>query len=185
MCTNLSRILKQNGVACSPKCMLFAEYSLLAIFDTYPASKCTTQNMYMCVCWFGSHCFTRTTLGSLKEELKKKDEQFTWAPISVYHFSRHGGSKSWLDRQLINIHIYCSWPRPFAIRPMFSRVWTSVSVYETSLYWLVEQPWPQFSSWQRKQSAFVWSQAEIIGPAAAGSAGPAPPPLFRYVCQTR
>ena len=76
----------------------------------------------------------------------------TTSTSSLY---RAGGSKFSLDRQLINIHIYCSWPRPFAIRPMFSRVWTSVSVYETSLYWLVEQPWPQFSSWQRKQSAFV------------------------------
>ena len=42
--------IKQNGVVCSPKCMFFAEYSLLAMFDTYPASKCTTQNMYTCVC---------------------------------------------------------------------------------------------------------------------------------------
>ena len=30
--------------------MFFTEYSLLAMFDTYPASKCTTQNMYMRVC---------------------------------------------------------------------------------------------------------------------------------------
>ena len=30
--------------------MFFAEYLLLAMFDTYPASKCTTQKMYMHVC---------------------------------------------------------------------------------------------------------------------------------------
>ena len=30
--------------------MFFAEYSLVAMFDTYLASKCTTQNMYTCVC---------------------------------------------------------------------------------------------------------------------------------------
>ena len=30
--------------------MFFAEYSLLAMFHTYPASKCTTQNMYTRVC---------------------------------------------------------------------------------------------------------------------------------------
>ena len=30
--------------------MFFAEYSLLAMFDTYPASKCTTQNMYTRIC---------------------------------------------------------------------------------------------------------------------------------------
>ena len=29
---------------------VFAEYSLLAMFDTYPASKCTTQNMYKRIC---------------------------------------------------------------------------------------------------------------------------------------
>ena len=30
--------------------MFFAEYSLLAMFDTYPASKCTTSDIYTCVC---------------------------------------------------------------------------------------------------------------------------------------
>ena len=30
--------------------MFFAEYSLLAMFDTYPASKCTIQDMYTRVC---------------------------------------------------------------------------------------------------------------------------------------
>ena len=52
--------------------MFFAEYSLLAMFDTYPASKCTTQNMYTCVC-AGSVVIDslRTALGSLKEERKK------------------------------------------------------------------------------------------------------------------
>ena len=53
--------------------MFFAEYSLLAMFDTYPASKCTTQNMYTCVC-AGLVVIDslRTALGSLKEERKKK-----------------------------------------------------------------------------------------------------------------
>ena len=69
--------------------MFFAEYSLLAMFDTYPASKCTTQYMYMCVC-AGLVVIDsiRTALGSLKEERKKEDEdeQFAWAMISVCHF---------------------------------------------------------------------------------------------------
>ena len=49
--------------------MFFAEYSLLAMFDTYPASRCTTQNMYTCVC-AGLVVIDslRTALGSLKEE---------------------------------------------------------------------------------------------------------------------
>ena len=49
-----------------------AEYSLLAMFDTYPASRCTTQNMYTCVC-AGLVVIDslRTALGSLKEERKK------------------------------------------------------------------------------------------------------------------
>ena len=52
--------------------MFFAEYSLLAMFDTYPASKCTTQNMYTCVC-AGLVVIDslRTALGSLKEERTK------------------------------------------------------------------------------------------------------------------
>ena len=63
--------------------MFFAEYSLLAMFDTYPASKCTTQNMYTCVCvGLVVIASLRTALGSLKEE----DEQLAWATISVYHF---------------------------------------------------------------------------------------------------
>ena len=51
------------------KYMFFAECSLLAMFDTYPASKCTTQNMYTCVC-AGLVVIDslRTALGSLKEE---------------------------------------------------------------------------------------------------------------------
>ena len=73
--------------------MFFAEYSLLAMFDTYPASRCTTQNMYMCVC-AGLIVIDslRTALGSLKEEEEERkkeedeDEQFAWATISVYHF---------------------------------------------------------------------------------------------------
>ena len=53
--------------------MFFAEYSLLAMFDTYPASRCTTQNMYTCVC-AGLVVIDslRTALGSLKEEERKK-----------------------------------------------------------------------------------------------------------------
>ena len=72
--------------------MFFAEYSLLAMFDTYPASKCTTQNMYTRVCAGVVVIVSlRTALGSLKEEERKKeedeeDEQFAWATISVYHF---------------------------------------------------------------------------------------------------
>ena len=70
--------IKQNGVVCSPKCMFFAEYSLVAMFDTYPASKCTTQNMYTCVCaGLVVIVSLRTALGSLKERKKerKKEEE--------------------------------------------------------------------------------------------------------------
>ena len=75
--------------------MFFAEYSLLAMFDTYPASKCTTQNMYKRICaGLVAIVSLRTALSSLKEEERKKerkkeedeDEQFAWATISVYHF---------------------------------------------------------------------------------------------------
>ena len=71
--------------------MFFAEYSLLAMFDTYPASKCTTQNMYTRICaGLVVIVSLRTALGSLKEERKKEedeeDKQFAWATISVYHF---------------------------------------------------------------------------------------------------
>ena len=74
--------------------MFFAEYSLLAMFDTYPASKCTTQNMYTRVCAGVVVIVSlRTALGSLKEEEEERkkeedeeDEQFAWATISVYHF---------------------------------------------------------------------------------------------------
>ena len=69
--------------------MFFAEYSLPAMFDTYPASKCTTSDIYTCV-YVGLVVIAslRTALGSLKEERrrKNKDEQFAWATISVYHF---------------------------------------------------------------------------------------------------
>ena len=66
--------------------MFFAEYSLLAMFDTYPASKCTTQNMYTRICaGLVVIVSLRTALGSLKEE-EDEDEQFAWATISVYHF---------------------------------------------------------------------------------------------------
>ena len=61
------------------------------MFDTYPASKCTTQNMYTRICaGLVAIASLRTALGSLKEEERKKeedeDEQFAWATISVYHF---------------------------------------------------------------------------------------------------
>ena len=53
--------------------MFFAEYSLLAMFDTYPASKCTTQNMYTRVCAGVVVIVSlRTALGSLKEEEERK-----------------------------------------------------------------------------------------------------------------
>ena len=63
------------------------------MFDTYPASKCTTQNMYTRVCAGVVVIVSlRTALGSLKEEEERnkeedeEDEQFAWATISVYHF---------------------------------------------------------------------------------------------------
>ena len=60
--------------------MFFAEYSLLAMFDTYPASKCTTQNMYTRICaGLVVIVSLRTALGSLKEEEDEEDEQFAWA----------------------------------------------------------------------------------------------------------
>ena len=66
--------------------MFFAEYSLMAMFDTYPANKCTTQNMYTRVCTGVVVIVSlRTALGTLKEE-DEEDEQFAWATISVYHF---------------------------------------------------------------------------------------------------
>ena len=87
MCTKC--VYGQNGVAGSPKCMFLAEYSLLIMFEAYPASKCTTLRMYTCVC-AGLVAFSSpsTALGSLKEEERKKkeDEQFAWATILVYHF---------------------------------------------------------------------------------------------------
>ena len=53
--------------------MFFAEYSLLAMFDTYPASKCTTQDMYTRVCADVVVIVSlRTALGSLKEEEERK-----------------------------------------------------------------------------------------------------------------
>ena len=60
-------------VGCSLKCMFFTEYSLLAMFDTYPASKCTTQNMYTRVCAGVVVIVSlRTALGSLKEEEERR-----------------------------------------------------------------------------------------------------------------
>ena len=65
--------------------MFSADYLLLAMFDTYPASKCTTQNMCTCVC----ACLVviislRTACARLPERRKK--EEFAWATISVYCF---------------------------------------------------------------------------------------------------
>ena len=56
--------------------MFFAEYSLLAMFDTYPTSKCTTQNMYMRVCAGVVVIVSlRTALGSLKEEEEERKKK--------------------------------------------------------------------------------------------------------------
>ena len=56
--------------------MFFAEYSLLAMFDTYPASKCTTQNMYTRVCAGVVVIVSlRTALGSLKEEEEERKKK--------------------------------------------------------------------------------------------------------------
>ena len=53
--------------------MFFAEYSLLAMFDTYPAGKCTTSYMYTSVCvGLVVIASLRTALGLVKEE----DKQF-------------------------------------------------------------------------------------------------------------
>ena len=58
--------------------MFFAEYSLLAMFDTYPASKCTTQNMYTRVCAGVVVIVSlRTALGSLKEEEEEERKKKT------------------------------------------------------------------------------------------------------------
>ena len=57
------------------------------MFDTYPASKCTIQNMYTRVCaGLVVIVLLRTALGSLKEEEDEEDQQFAWATISVYRF---------------------------------------------------------------------------------------------------
>ena len=72
--------------------MFFAEYSLLIMFDAYPASKCTSPDIYKFVCaGLVVIVSLRTALGSLKEEERKKkkkkeDEQSVWAAIFVYHF---------------------------------------------------------------------------------------------------
>ena len=75
----------QNG----PKTMFFKDYSLLVVFNAYLRSKCTIPDIYTCnragLVVIRS---LRTALGSFKEERKKKkkDEQFAWAAILVYHF---------------------------------------------------------------------------------------------------
>ena len=54
--------------------MFLAEYSLLAMFDTYPASKCTTSDIYTCVC-VGlvviASLRTALYIGLLKEERRQ------------------------------------------------------------------------------------------------------------------
>ena len=58
--------------------MFFAEYSLLAMFGTYPASKCTTQNMYTRICaGLVAIVSLRTALGSLKEEERRRRRRRT------------------------------------------------------------------------------------------------------------
>ena len=70
---------------------VFAEYSILIMFDAYPASKCTGPDIYQFVC-AGLVVIVplRTALGSLKEEEEEEeeeeDEQSAWAAIFVYHF---------------------------------------------------------------------------------------------------
>ena len=73
--------LIQNGVVCSPKCMIFAEYSLLAMFDTYPASKpeCTTSDNIHCNMYVYAglvYDSLRTVLGSLKEDKQFVGDDF-------------------------------------------------------------------------------------------------------------
>ena len=48
--TDTCTVLKTKWRRLQFKMHVFAEYSLLAMIDSYPASKCTTQNMYTCVC---------------------------------------------------------------------------------------------------------------------------------------
>ena len=73
---NFIQLLALNKQMGSPiaKCMFLSEYSALLtlMFDTYPASKCTTKNMYTRVCaGLVVIVSLRTALGSLKEERKK------------------------------------------------------------------------------------------------------------------
>ena len=74
--------LVQNG----PKTMFFKDYSLLVVFDAYLRSKCTKQDIYT---YDGAGLVVIRSLKTvlcLSKKKKKKDEQFAWAAISVYHF---------------------------------------------------------------------------------------------------
>ena len=74
--------LVQNG----PKTMFFKDYSLLVVFDAYLRSKCTNPDIYTCD---GAGLVVIRSLMTalcLSKKKKKKDEQFAWAAISVYHF---------------------------------------------------------------------------------------------------
>ena len=57
--------------------MFFAEYSLLIMFDAYPASKCTSPDIYKFVCAGLVVVVSLRTalLGSLKEEERKKKKR--------------------------------------------------------------------------------------------------------------
>ena len=67
--------------------MFFKDYSLLVVFNAYLRSRCTIPDIYTCDCaGLVVIRLLRKTLCLLKEERKKKDEQFAWAVISVYHF---------------------------------------------------------------------------------------------------
>ena len=73
--------LVQNG----PKTMFFKDYSLLVVFDAYLRSKCTNPDIYTCD--GAGLVVIRSLITALcLSKKKKKDEQFAWAAISVYHF---------------------------------------------------------------------------------------------------
>ena len=94
--------------------MFFEDYSLLAVFDAYLRSKCTTPDIHL---YNGAGLVVirslRTALGLLKEEeeeeeerKKKEDEQCAWAAILVYCFRDVCQLRQWYfhaqDNRLIN-----------------------------------------------------------------------------------